>query len=148
MSKGILGNKRRVYITNADGSTHTVLAGEQSNSLSRSMNTVEVADKDQSWADFIAGKKSATAEVTVNLDNSASAAQHSLLASFHAGTNVFVFIGQLATNSRSEGDAFEAIITAINDTSDQEAVVSRSISLQVTGPVTHVPGASTSNESA
>ena len=134
-----VGNKRRVYLTNAGGTTHTVLAGELSNSLSRSMATIEVTDKDTEWARFLAGKKSATAEVSVNLDNSATAEQRELLDSFAAGEKVAVFIGQIDGSDRVEGDAFEALITAINDTSDSDAVASRSISLQVTGALVHYP---------
>lgn len=139
-----VGNKRRVYITNSAGSQHTVLKGEQTNSYSRSMSPIEVTDKDVDWANFLAGKKSATADVTVNLDNTATEAQHTLLNSFAAGDTVFVFIGQLSGEGnaqRTEGDAFEALITAVNDTSDQEAVCSRQISLQVTGEPTHYPQA-------
>lgn len=143
-----VGNKRRVYITDSLASTHTVLAGEQSNSFSRSMATVEVSDKDTDWANFLAGKKSATADVTLNLDNTATDEQHKLLQSFEAGLSVFVFIGQLSSGSRSEGDAFEALITAINDSNDQESVCSRTISLQVTGEPVHYPATNSGSSSS
>lgn len=133
-----LGKKRKVYITNAGGSAHTVLGGEQSNSLSRSMAPVEISDKDTEWAKYLDGKKSATAEVTVNLDPSASSAQKTMLDSFVAGAKVNIFIGEVDDNGRVEGDAFEALITAVNETSDQDGAAQRTFSLQITGAPTHV----------
>ncbi len=137
----IVGNNRRIYITNAAGSTHTVVKGEQSNSFNRSMSPIEVTDKDTVWQEFLAGKRGATADVTLNLDNTSTEQQHAFVQALHAGSTVLCFIGQVASGggSRTEGDAFTALVTAVNDTSEQEAVASRQISLQVTGEVTHVP---------
>lgn len=135
-----IGNDRRVYITTSSAkNVGTWLEGETSNSFSRSAETIEISDKATSWKKFIAGQKSATAEVTVNLDDTATAQQHSLLKSFTDGTTVFVFIGKMESNAGTEGDAFEAVITAINDTNDSNSVASRSLSLQVTGAPTHYP---------
>lgn len=136
----VVGNTRRVYITNAAGSSHTVLKAEQSNSVNRSLSPIEVTDKDTVWQTFLAGKRGATADVTVNLDDSATEQQHTLLKALHEGDTVFVFVGVLNNpNTRSQGDAFEALVVSANDTNEQEAVASRQFSLQATGEVAHFP---------
>lgn len=136
------GNSRRFYLTTSSHASYTWLAGEQSNGFNRSAESIDVTDKSNNWAAFIAGRLSATAEVTVNLDNDATAGQHELLSSFHEGETVYCFIGTLSSGSSAaptEGDMFEAVITAINDSNDKDSVASRSISLQVTGAPTHYP---------
>ena len=138
----VLGNERRCYITTAEGGTYTWLAGEQNNSFNRSAEAIEVSDKSTDWTQFIAGKKNATASVTVFVDDSASEPQHQLLTALHKGETVYCFIGKLGgTGSQepSEGDLFEAIVTECSDTNDFGAVATRSISLQVTGEPTHYP---------
>ena len=51
-----LGNTVKCYI----GSGHTWLAGEQSNSVNRTQEAIEVSDKSTDWAQYIPGKKGAT----------------------------------------------------------------------------------------
>ena len=137
-----LGNTRRVYIvTGSSSKTYTWLIGEQNNSFNRTAEAIEDSDKSTEWAQFLSGKKGATAEVTVYTDDN-DAQQKAALAALEAGTPVSVFIGTLSSGSSpapSEGDAFKAIITAINDTNDNGAVASRSLSLTATGAVTHYP---------
>lgn len=138
----VLGNERRCYITTEEGGTYTWLAGEQNNSFNRSAEAIEVSDKSTDWTQFIAGKKNATASVTVFVDDTASAPQHQMLSALHKGTTVYCFIGKLAETggqTPSEGDLFEAIVTECSDTNDFGAVATRSISLQVTGEPTHYP---------
>ncbi len=138
-------------MTAAAAASPVWLEGEQSNSLSRSAETLDISDKDGDWAESVPGRKSATADVAVHLDDTATAAQHTMLTAFHAGTKVYCFIGKLTTGTTpapSEGDFFEAVITAINDTNDKDAVASRQISLQVTGSITHYPTISTSSSSS
>ena len=137
-----LGNTRRVYIvTGSSSKTYTWLSGEQNNSFNRTAEAIEDSDKSTEWAQFLSGKKGATAEVTVYTDDN-DAQQKAALAALEAGTPVSVFIGTLSSGSSpapSEGDAFKAIITAINDINDNGAVASRSLSLTATGAVTHYP---------
>lgn len=138
----VLGNERRCYITTAEGGAYTWLAGEQNNSFNRSAEAIEVSDKSTDWTQFIAGKKNATASVTVFVDDTASAPQHQMLSALHKGTTVYCFIGKLGgtgSQTPSEGDLFEAIVTECSDTNDFGAVATRSISLQVTGEPTHYP---------
>lgn len=138
------GNARKFYLSASGGASYTWLEGEQSNSLSRSAETLDISDKDGDWAESVPGRKSATAEVTIHLDDTASAAQHDMLTALHNGQTVYCFIGTLTgtTPAPSVGDFFEAVITAINDTNDKDAVASRQISLQVTGAITHYPAIS------
>ena len=134
-----LGNTRRVYIVTGTTPTYTVLAGEQTNSVNRTAEAIEVSDKSSDWAQFISGKKGATAEVTVFLNDLSTDKQHAVLQALAAGSTVKVFIGTLANNAPSEGDLFDAIVTAISDTNDVGAVSTRNISLTATGAVTHYP---------
>ena len=137
-----LGNERRVYIVTGTTPTYTVMAGEQSNSFNRTAEAIEVSDKSTAWAQFISGKKGATAEVTVFLDDLSTTQQHVALQALAAGSTVKVFIGTLSTGSPSQGDLFDAIITAISDTNDNGAVATRTLSLTATGAVTHYPSLS------
>lgn len=139
------GNSRRFYISTAQAASHTWLEGEQSNNFNRSAEAIDVSDKSSNWAAFIAGRRSATADVTVNLDDTATSKQKDLLNALANGTTVYCFIGTLTAGSSpvaSEGDFFEAVVTAANDTNEKDGVASRSFSLQVTGTPVHYPAAS------
>ena len=137
-----LGNNRRVYIVTGTGTlTYTVLAGEQTNNFNRTAEAIETSDKSAIWAQFISGKKGATAEVTV-YTNDTDLQQKAALTGLHTGAKVKVFIGTLSTGTTpapTAGDLFEAYVTAISDTNDNGAVASRSLSLTATGAVTHTP---------
>lgn len=136
-----LGNVNKFYVKIGTATTYTWLTGEQSNSVNRTQEAVEISDKSSSWAQFIAGKKGATIEATLFADNSDSG-QTEILKSLHNGTNVKFFVGQLGTGqnpSPSDGEVGEAVVTAIGDTNDFGAVSSRSVSLTVTGALTHYP---------
>ena len=137
-----LGNNRRVYIvTGTTTPTYTVLAGEQTNSFNRTAEAIEASDKSVMWAQFLSGKRGATAEVTV-YTNDADLQQKAALTGLHNGSTVKVFIGTLSTGNSpapTAGDLFDAIVTAISDTNDNGAVASRSMSLTATGAVTHTP---------
>lgn len=139
-----LGNVRKFYLTTGmTGGTFTWLKGEQNNSFNRSAEAIEVSDKSNDWAQFISGKKGATASVTVFTDDKASEPQHEIISSLHNGQSIYAFIGELSGDTGSktptEGDMFEAIITGIGDTNDYGSVASRSIDLTVTGEPTHYP---------
>lgn len=131
-----LGNVNKFYIKVSN--SWTWLTGEQNNSFNRTAEAIEVSDKSTDWAQFIAGKKGATAEVTIFADNS-NAAQKAVLSAFASGAEVDFFIGELSSSTPSSGDVGKAIITAISDTNDFGAVSSRSVSLTVSGAVTHYP---------
>ena len=141
----VLGNTRRVYIvTGTTTLTYTWLTGEQTNNFNRTSEALEYSDKSTVWAQFLAGKRGATAEVTVYVDDS-HAQQKAALNALHTGATVKVFIGTLSTGTTvapTEGDTFEAIVTAISDTNDNGSVATRSISLTATGALTHVPALS------
>ena len=141
-----LGNNRRVYIvtTASSTTTYTWLAGEQTNSFNLTSEAIETSDKSTEWAQFISGKKGATAEVTVYADDT-NAQQQAALKALTTGADVKVFIGTLtgtSTKTPSEGDAFSAVVTAISDTNDNGSVATRSISLTANGAVTHYPAIS------
>lgn len=137
----ILGNKNRFYVKIGTAETYTWLVGEQSNSVNRTQEAVETSDKSTDWAQFIGGKKGATIEATLFADNS-EAGQQEVLKALHNGTNLKFFVGQLGTGTNptpSDGEVGEAVVTAIGDTNDFGAVSTRSLSLTVTGALTHYP---------
>lgn len=133
-----LGNIRKVYI----GASHTWLTGENANTLNLTAESIEVSDKSSKWAQFLSGKKGATATVTVFADNS-DTQQIAVLTGFFKGADVDVFIGTLGsgsgTGALTEGDAFSAVVTSVSDTNDMGSASSRSISLTANGAVTHYP---------
>ena len=140
----ILGNKNKFYLKIGNATTYTWLTGEQSNSVNRTQEAIEVSDKSTDWAQFIGGKKGAPIEATVFADNSDSA-QQEVLKGLYNGQKVKFFVGQLGTGTTptpSDGEVGEAIVTAIGDTNDFGAVSSRSISLTVDGALTHYPSLS------
>ena len=135
-----LGNTRRVYIITGDGNTYTALKGEQSNSVNRSAESIDISDKDTgSWGSTMAGKKSLTVDVTVYADNTE---QKVFLDAFYKDQTVKVFIGKLGDgNTPVEGEAFDAVITSISDTNDAGTVATRSMSLVSKGAPTVYPKA-------
>lgn len=135
-----LGNTRRVYIVTGDGTTYTALKGEQTNSVNRSAESIDISDKDTgAWGSTMAGKKSLTVDVTVYADNT-DTNQKQLLNAFYLDQTVKVFIGKLGSgNTPTEGEAFDAVITSISDTNDAGAVATRAMSLASKGQPTIYP---------
>jgi predicted secreted protein len=137
-----LGNTRRVYIVTGDGDTYTALKGEQTNSVNRSAESIDISDKDTgAWGSTMAGKKSLTLDVTVYADNT-DENQKAILDAFYKDQTVKVFIGKIgAGNTPSEGEAFDAAIVSISDTNDAGAVATRAMSLASKGEPTIYPKA-------
>lgn len=135
-----LGNSRRVYIVTGTGSSYTVLKGEQSNSVNRSAESIDISDKDSgAWGSTMPGKKSFTLDVTVYADNS-DAQQKQMLQAFYTDQTVKVFVGKVGSNNTpTEGEAFDAVIVSISDTNDAGAVATRAMSLASKGAPTLYP---------
>ena len=134
------GNIRKMYLTTSSGgSTYAWLKGEQSNNLNLDAEMLEATDKSSQWKQYVPGMKGATADVTVFADNE-DAGQKSLLKSLFKGDKVYCFIGELGSgNTPSEGDIFEAYVSSISTPNENGSLVTRSISLQITGEVQHIP---------
>lgn len=136
MSK--LGNKNKLYLTT--GSTYTFVKGETSSSLNLSQDMVETSDKESRWKKYIAGLIGGTVDATIYADEGADSPQEQLLKSLHEGTEVTCFLGELGSDQTpTYGDAFTALVASIGSTYDNGAVISRSVSLQITGEVEHYP---------
>lgn len=136
----VLGSTRKAYITlGSSGTPTTWLSGEQTNNFNRTSEAIEVSDKSTTWAQFISGKRGATAEITVYTDDTSAGPQYNAIKALHTGVTVRVFIGVLNGSSASQGDVFTAIVTAVSDTNDNGSVATRTISLTATGEVTHYP---------
>ena len=131
-----------MYIITGDGSTYSVLKGEQNNSVNRSAESIDISDKDTgAWGSTMPGKKSFTVDVTVYADN-ADALQKAVLNAFYTDQTVKVFIGKMGEgNTPAEGEAFDAVIVSVSDTNDAGAVATRSMSLASKGAPTLYPQA-------
>jgi predicted secreted protein len=129
-----------VYIVTGDGNTYTALKGEQTNSVNRSAESIDISDKDTgAWGSTMAGKKSLTLDVTVYADNTE---QKSFLDAFYKDQTIKVFVGKLGSgNTPAEGEAFDAVIVSISDTNDAGAVATRAMSLASKGEPTIYPQA-------
>ena len=135
-----LGNSRRVYIVTGSGSSYTVLKGEQSNSVNRSAESIDIKDTG-AWGSTMPGKKSFTLDVTVYADNS-DEQQKAMLNAFYTDQTVKVFVGKLGEgNTPAEGELFDAAILSISDTNDAGAVATRAMSLASKGAPTLYPEA-------
>lgn len=131
----VLGNVNKAYIKVS--SALTWLGGEQNNSVNRTAEAIETSDKSTVWAEFIAGKRGATIEITVFADKS-DEAQTAAINALIEGEIVDWAVGELGSNTITAGDYGKAIVTAVSDTNNVGAVATRNISLTATGAVTHV----------
>ena len=95
----ILGNVNKFYVKIGSATNYTWLTGEQSNSVNRTQEAIEVSDKSTEWAQFIGGKKGATIDATIFADN-ADVAQQEVLKGLYNGQKVAFFVGQLGTDER------------------------------------------------
>lgn len=135
-----LGNTRRVYIITGDGTSYSVLKGEQSNSVNRSAESIDISDKDTgSWGSTMPGRKSLTVDVTVYADNN-DENQKKMLNAFYTDQTVNVFVGKMGDGGTpAEGEAFDAVIVSVSDTNDAGAVATRALSLASKGAPTIYP---------
>ena len=134
------GNKKKVYLTDGKGTgTFTWVAGETSSNLSLQSNMIETSDKSSKYADFIAGRISGTASVTVNLDESATDSQVKLVKAFYNGQKVFVFQGEISENNPVSGTAYEALVSGLDRDYPDDAVVTATFNLQICGEPVEYP---------
>lgn len=134
------GNKRKVYLTDGKGTgTFTWVAGETSSNLNLSRNMIETSDKSSDHATYIAGRQSGTASVTVNLDDSASDSQRKMVKAFHNGQPIFVFQGEVDGTNPVNGTAYEALISGLDRDYPDDALITATFNLQLTGKPVEYP---------
>jgi predicted secreted protein len=136
------GNKKKVYLTDGKGTgTFTWIAGETSSNLSLQRNMIETSDKSSQHATFVAGRQSGTASVTVNLDSSATDSQVKMVKAFYDGQTVFVFQGEVNADGKTpaSGTAYEALISGLDRDYPDDAVVTATFNLQLTGAPVEYP---------
>ena len=121
------GNSRKLYLV--DDTTNTYVVGQTSVNTSLSNDLIETSDKLTEWTTYISGKKSWSASVSLNLDNSATAKQIAFVEGLTKGQKVKVFIGVLSADKQSDGIVGEAWVASVEDTSDNHSISSRSVSL-------------------
>jgi predicted secreted protein len=137
------GNKKKVYLTDGKGTgTFTWVAGETSSNLSLQANMIEISDKSSKYADFLAGRISGTASVTVNLDETATDSQVKLVKAFYNGQKVFVFHGEVNDSTPANGTAYEALVSGLDRDYPDDAVVTATFNLQVCGEPVEYPSIS------
>ena len=137
------GNKRKVYIsTSSSSGEYTWVAGETSSNISIQSNMIETSDKGSKFADFLPGRISGTASVTVNLDAGATSSQRSMIESLFNGQRLFVFIGELEQDTKpvpEHGTAFEALVSGLDRDYPDDGVVTATFNLQICGVITEYP---------
>ena len=124
----------KVYLTDASKSKFTWLVGEQTSSINLSADMLEVSDKSSEWKQYIPSIKGGTIDVTLFAEYG-NAQQEELMDSLMVGNKVFVFVGELDGDDPKNGYLCAAYVTSISDSFDNAGVVSRSVSLQITGEV-------------
>ena len=127
----ILGKNYRLYVK-ASG-TDTPLAGESSSNLNLSADVIEVSEKGKAWKEYIAGMKGGNVDATLYADTE-DAAQKAVLNAMMVGEKVSCLWG----TPEDSGYTFEAIVTSLGESADIGSVVTRSISMQITGAVTAI----------
>lgn len=134
------GNKRKAYLTTGKGTgTFTWVAGETSSNISLQSNMIETSDKGSKYADFLAGRISGTASVTVNLDDTATESQREMVKAFHNGQKLFVFLGEVSGNAAANGTAFQALVSGLDRDYPDDGLVTATFNLQVCGEVVEYP---------
>ena len=134
------GNKRKAYLTTGKGTgTFTWVAGETSSNISLQSNMIETSDKGSKYADFLAGRISGTASVTVNLDDTATESQREMVKAFHNGQKLFVFLGEVSGNTAANGTAFQALVSGLDRDYPDDSLVTATFNLQVCGEVVEYP---------
>lgn len=130
------GNKMKLYLTTESMDEFTWITGEQTSSINLSADMLEVSDKSSEWKQYIPSIKGGTIDVTLFAEYG-NAQQGALMESLMVGSKVYVFLGEvdLAGGSPLCGYMCAAYVTSISDSFDNAGVVSRSVSLQITGEV-------------
>lgn len=133
-----IGFDKKLYLQ-VSGSTYTMLKGETSSSFNMSADMIEVSDKETAWKKYVAGYKGGTVDATIYADTE-DTTQKAVLSAIFEGTEVKCFIGEVgASNTPTDGYAFNALVSSIGETYDTGSAIARSISLQITGEVTPYP---------
>lgn len=130
------GNVRKLYLV--DTETNTFVVGQTSVNTSLTNDLIETSDKLTEWTTYISGKKSWSASVSLNLSNNATDKQIAFVEGLTKGQKVKVFIGVLSANEQSDGIAGEAWVAQVDDTADNHAITSRSVTLTGDGEPTIV----------
>lgn len=135
------GNTVKIYLAEKGSTnTYTWIKGEQSHSTTYNAEMLDASDKSTRFQQFLAGMIGGTADLTLIADDEASGPQHKLIQSLHKGSAVYVFSGVLSDGKTpSEGDMFEALVSSIGNTYENNGVASRSVSLQISGEIVHYP---------
>ena len=134
------GNELKLYLV--DDTTNTYVVGQTSTNYTLNDELIEVSDKLTQWIEYVSGRKSWSASLSLNLDNSATAQQIKLVEALTKGQRLHVFIGILKDNQQSDGIAGEVWVASVENTGDANSIASRSVTLTGNGePIIVKPAA-------
>lgn len=124
----------KLYLTTGSMDQFTWIMGEQTSSMNLSADMLEVSDKSSEWKQYIPSVKGGTIDATFFAEYG-NAQQGELMDSLMVGNKVYVFLGEVFEDEPKKGYFFAAYVTSISESFDNAGVVSRSLSLQITGEV-------------
>jgi predicted secreted protein len=128
------GNNMKLYLTTEGMDELTWITGEQTSSINLSADLLEVSDKSTKWKQYIPSIKGATIDATFFAEYG-NTQQSALMESLMVGSKVYAFVGEVSEDKPKIGYFFAAYVASISDSFDNAGVVSRSVSLQITGEV-------------
>ena len=128
------GNEIKLYLV--DEATNTYVVGQTSVNYSLNDDLIEVSDKLTQWIEYISGRKSWSASLSLNLDNTATSKQIEFVEGLQKGQKLKVFIGILKADQQSDGIAGDVWVASVENTADANAIASRSVNLTGNGEPT------------
>lgn len=129
------GTKQRLYLVT--GSTvNTALVGELSSQWTINGNVIDVSDKDSSWFEGIAGKKSGEASASLTYQKGTN--QNTILDALFAGTEVKIFIGEVTTGAQADGIMADALIASVSQSNPDNDKITWDVSFTFVGEITRV----------
>lgn len=127
----IAGRHGRLYVS-ADGVTYTLWGAITDLSMSGSQESFDQTSHDStSYREYLAGRKSATMDVSCNWD-SADAGQDIVRTLYFSGANVYIRFYMYTATGDVKYEA-QAIITSYAPKSPNDDLATLDVSLQLTG---------------
>lgn len=132
------GNNRKAFLTTESADKMTWIEGEQNNNLNLEAEMLEATDKSSKWRQYVPGMKGGTAEVTLFANYGTE--QLELLSSLTQGNAVYCYFGEVDDDNKPNGgEFFQAFVSSIGTPAENGSLVTRSVSLQISGEVMIVP---------
>jgi len=124
------GKKHRVYMVTGS-STNTAIVGELSSNWTVNGNVIDISDKDSEWFKGMMGNKSWEASASFSYQKGSN--QEQLFESLKAGSQVSLFIGEVAACTQTSGVLGNALVASIAVTNDDADRVTWDVSFTGVG---------------